>query len=115
MGRVLRPSKTAQVSRNSPHRDVTQILIRRDCAERSKSLTPLDREPKLYPVIRCVHQILLRAQIPLGRLDRSVAQQQLDLLKFPARRATQFRAGPATVVRGDSGYSGCQRVRLEQL
>jgi hypothetical protein len=44
-----------------------------------------------------------------------VTQQQLDLLQLPAGRATQFRAGATTVVRGDSRYSGGQRVRLEQL
>jgi hypothetical protein len=31
-------------------------------------------------VVRCMHKVLLRAKIPLDRLDRSVAKQQLDLL-----------------------------------
>jgi hypothetical protein len=31
-----------------------------------------------------VDQIQLGAEVPLGRLDRRMAQQQLDLLKLPA-------------------------------
>jgi hypothetical protein len=34
-----------------------------------------------------MNQILLRAEIPLRRLNRRVAQQQLDLLKLAATGA----------------------------
>ena len=51
-------------------------------------LAELDRHPQLYPVVRSVNQILPRAEVPLGRLHRGVAQQQLNLLKLPASGAT---------------------------
>jgi hypothetical protein len=44
-----------------------------------------------------MHQILLRAKVSLGRLHRRMAQQQLDLLQFPASRPAQLRAGAATM------------------
>jgi hypothetical protein len=40
-----------------------------------------------------VSEILFRAKIPLGRLDRRVTEQQLNLLKLAAGRAAQLRAG----------------------
>ena len=36
----------------------------------------LYRNPQLYPIIRRMHQVLLRAQVPLGRLDARVAKQK---------------------------------------
>jgi hypothetical protein len=42
-----------------------------------------------------VHEILLGSEIPLGGLDRSVPEEQLNLLQFTARRATQLCAGAA--------------------
>jgi hypothetical protein len=38
-------------------------------------------------------QILLRAKIALGGLNRRVTEQQLNLFKLAAGRATQLRAG----------------------
>jgi hypothetical protein len=35
-----------------------------------------------------MYEILLRAEIPLRRLDRSVDEQQLDLLKLASGGAT---------------------------
>jgi hypothetical protein len=35
-----------------------------------------------------MNQILLRSEISFGRLDRSVPEQHLDLLKLPSNRAT---------------------------
>jgi hypothetical protein len=35
-----------------------------------------------------VDQILFGAEVPLGRLDRSVAQQQLDLFKLASAGTT---------------------------
>ena len=34
-----------------------------------------NRKPKLDPVVRRIHQILLRAQVPLSSLDARVPQQ----------------------------------------
>jgi hypothetical protein len=47
-------------------------------------------------------QILLRAEIPLGRLDGGMAQEQLDLLQFATGRPAQLRAGPSQVVWRDA-------------
>jgi len=51
-------------------------------------------------------EILLGAKVPLGRLNRGMAEQQLDLLKLSAGSAAHFRATAPQVVRGDSGDSG---------
>jgi hypothetical protein len=61
----------------------------------------LQRYPKLYPIIRRVHQILACSQVPFGRLNGGMPKQHLDLLQLPARSPTQLRAGAATVVGGD--------------
>jgi hypothetical protein len=42
-----------------------------------------------------MNQILLCAQVPLGRLNRCVTQEQLDLLKFAASGAAQLGARAA--------------------
>jgi hypothetical protein len=54
----------------------------------------LHRHSQFDPVIRSVDQILLRPEVPLGRLDGCVPEEQLNLLQFAARRAAQLRAGP---------------------
>jgi hypothetical protein len=51
-------------------------------------------------------QRLLRPQVPLGGLDRGMAEEQLDLLQLPARLAAEFGAGPAQVVRRELAQSG---------
>jgi hypothetical protein len=48
------------------------------------TLNVLNRHCQFDPVVRSVDQIQLGAEVPLGRLDRRMAQQQLDLLKLPA-------------------------------
>ena len=47
--------------------------------------------------------ILLGAQITLSRLDRGMAEEELDLLEIPAVLPTQFGAGAAEVM-GADGY-----------
>ena len=42
--------------------------------------------------------ILLRTQVPFGRLDRRMPQQKLDLFQIPAILAAQPGAGTAQVV-----------------
>ena len=59
------------------------------------------------------YKILLRPQIPFGRLDGRVAQEQLNLLKLAARRATQLRAGSTSIMRGNARNAGCVRVPPE--
>jgi hypothetical protein len=44
-----------------------------------------------------------------------VAEQQLDLFKFAARRAAQLRARPPQVMGRDAGNSNLGRVALEHL
>lgn len=44
----------------------------------------LNRHPQLDSIVGRVDQILLRSEVPLGRLDTGVAKHHLDLLKFPA-------------------------------
>ena len=63
----------------------------------------LSQDSQLYPVIRCVNQILLRTQVPLGVLDRSVPKKQLNLLQLAAGRPAHFRAGPSQIVGCDPG------------
>jgi hypothetical protein len=46
-----------------------------------------------------VNQILLCAEVSLGRLYRGVPEEHLDLFQFAARRATQFRAGTTIMPR----------------
>src|ERR1039458_7410399 len=75
----------------------------------------LSQDSQLYPVIRCVNQILLRTQVPLGRLNRRVTQEQLDLLKLTAGSAAHLRAASTEVMGGDSGNTCDRRVRLKQL
>jgi hypothetical protein len=62
-----------------------------------------------------VHQILLCAQVPFGRLNGSVSQKQLDLLQLPAGRPAQLRAGASKVMGCDSWNAGRRRIPLEQL
>ena len=59
-------------------------------------------------VVRRVDQILLGAQIPFGRLNRSVAEQQLNLLQLAAGPAAQFRAGTTSFM------GRCEEVRSPQ-
>ena len=58
---------------------------------RSTRLVPLDAY--LHPVIDGLDEILFGAEVAFGSLDGGVAEQQLDLLQFPARLAAQFGAG----------------------
>jgi hypothetical protein len=45
------------------------------------------------------------AKIPLGRLNRGVAEEQLDLLKLSARSAAQLRARVTQNTRRDAWHS----------
>jgi len=75
----------------------------------------LKRQTQLDAIVRRVDQILLRSQVPLGRLYRGVAQEQLDLLKLAARGPAQLRARPPQIVGRDARDTGHRRVLLEQL
>jgi len=44
------------------------------------------QDPQLDPVVRRMNQILLGSEVPLRRLNRSVAKHELDLLKLAAGR-----------------------------
>ena len=58
----------------------------------------LSRYPQFDGVIWRMDQVLLRAQVPLGRLDRRVAQEQLDLVKLAARCSAELGAGSAKFI-----------------
>jgi hypothetical protein len=62
-----------------------------------------------------VNEVLLGAKISLGRLDPSVAQQQLYLLKLAATGAAQLRAGAAEVMRSYTRDCRCVGVGLNKL
>ena len=47
-------------------------------------------------------EVLLDAEIALGRLNAGVAEEQLDLLEFPAPGAAELGAGAPQSVRLDS-------------
>ena len=60
------------------------------------SIGGLDADPVVYRVL----QALLAAKVPLGPLDRDVAQQKLDLVQFASSIAAQAGTGPTEVMRG---------------
>ena len=62
-----------------------------------------------------MNQILLRSQIPFGRLDGSVTQQELDLFQLAARCSAQLRAGPSKIMRSDAGKPHPFCVLLQHL
>ena len=43
---------------------------------------PLDRQPQLDRIVWGMNQVLFRAEIAFRRLNRCVAEEQLDLLKL---------------------------------
>jgi hypothetical protein len=49
-------------------------------------------------VVHRVSQFLLAAEIALGRLDRNMPEQKLNLLQFSAGEMAQARATPAKIV-----------------
>jgi hypothetical protein len=75
--------------------------------ERSRSLclggAELHCHSELDPIVRRMHEILLRAEVQLGRLDRRMAKQQLDLVKLAASGAAHLRATTPEVVACDAG------------
>ena len=51
--------------------------------------------PQLEAIVHRASEILLAAEIPLGRLHRRMPQQELNLLQFTTTVVTQLRACPA--------------------
>ena len=62
-----------------------------------------------------MNQILLRPEVPLSRLNRGVAEQQLDLLKLAAGGSAQLRAGSAQIVRRQTGETRSPGVASQKL
>ncbi len=75
--------------------DIAENSVRRRRSEGGLSKYFASLHADLYPIVDRLHQILLRSEIPFRRLNRGVAEQQLDLLQIPSRFAAEFRAGPA--------------------
>jgi len=55
----------------------------------TKSLA-LHRHSQLDPIVWCMHQVLLRAKVPLSRLHGRMAKKKLYLLKLAASRPAQL-------------------------
>ena len=62
-----------------------------------------------------MNEILFRAKVPFGGLDRRVAQEQLDLLQLAPGGPAQFRRGAAAIMRRDARDAGSLGVRSEHL
>src|ERR1700676_3139858 len=75
----------------------------------------LNRHSQPDRIIRRVHQILPRAQITLGSLDRCVAEQQLDLLKLATGCAAQLGTSAPEVMGRDSRNANLRRITTEHL
>src|SRR5207247_10853160 len=58
---------------------------------------PLSLAPE--PIVDGTPQLLPASEIALGRLDRDVAQEELDLVEFAAGQMTQSRARAPKIVR----------------
>ena len=58
-------------------------------------------DSKVEKIVHWMPEILFAAKIALRGLNRCMAEQKLNLLKFTAAVVTQFRAGPPQVVRGN--------------
>jgi hypothetical protein len=54
-------------------------------------------DPQFDPIVRSVNQILLGAEIPLGRLHGGMSQEKLNLFQFAARGPAQFGACAAVM------------------
>jgi hypothetical protein len=51
-------------------------------------------------IVHCNPELLLAPKVALGRLDRDVAEQKLDLIRFAAGEVAETGAGAPQVVRG---------------
>src|SRR5579863_8904497 len=99
--------------KNTTRVTITRSLRFGPVMSRARSVS--DRDSQLDTVVGRIHQILLGTEIPLGRLNRCMAQEQLDLLKLAACGPAQLRAGPASVMRCDAGDAGIDRILPEHL
>ena len=61
-----------------------------------------------------MRQVLSGPEIPLRRLNRRMAEQELNLLEIAAGAAAQLRAGAAQVVRRELGDADLRRVLLDR-
>jgi hypothetical protein len=66
-------------------------------------------------VIHCVPQFLFASQVVLGRLNRSVAKQELNLFKFAPRQVTESCASAAQVMRSEILDVGTFRSRFDDV
>jgi len=55
--------------------------------------------PDLDAIVDGLNEVLLGAEVAFGGLDRSVAEQQLNLLQIPSRFATELGASAPQIVR----------------
>src|SRR5947209_2971407 len=51
-------------------------------------------------IVHCSPELLLASEVALRRLDKDVAEQELDLIQFTAGEVAQTSAGTTQVVRG---------------
>src|SRR5712692_9804760 len=106
-------SNRARLTDNNGTRVVGLVIP--SLSRQKQSGASLNSHSQLYPIVRRMHQILLRSQVPLSRLDGSVPEKQLDLLKLAAGSPAHLRAGPAKVVGRNSRRTNRDRILLEEL
>jgi hypothetical protein len=58
----------------------------------------LNIRSQVEAIIHRASEVLLAAQIPLGRLHRRMSQQELNLLQLASAVMAQFRAGSPQIV-----------------
>ena len=78
--------------------------VRPACGFESRCVR-LDAQPVVYGVPK----LLFAPEVALGRLDRDVPEQKLDLVQFAAGQVAQSRTGASQVVRSqlrDAGFGG---------
>jgi hypothetical protein len=57
------------------------------------------REQRTEAIVHRFFQVLLAAEVSLGRQDRSVAQEKLDLLKLTSIHVAELRTSSPQVMR----------------
>src|SRR4051794_30856350 len=70
---------------------------------------------KAHGVVDGAPEFLLAAQVPLGRLDRDVSKQELNLIEFPASELAQPSTRAPEIVRGQLLAAGVSGRRLHHV
>jgi tetratricopeptide (TPR) repeat protein len=109
-GRAVVRSKRGELDRALVDYD-RAIYLKPDSGETffNRAMLQLDR------VIGRVGEILLRSEIALRRLDRRMAEQQLNLLQLTTCRPAELRSRATEIVRRDIRQARARHIRLQHL